>query len=400
MNVCIKPSVLSGKITAISSKSYVHRILICAAFSDKPTEIYLNVLSDDILATISCLEKMGAVIKYNKETNILKLSPISSYSAKTDIHANESGSTARFLLPVAAAVFEEVTLTGSGRLTKRPFLPMVREMRKNGVWVSSDLLPITTKGLLKSGTYSLEGDISSQYISGLLMALALTDKNGESRIILTSKLESKKYVDITIEVMKMFGKEVIEEENCYIIKGGKYISPGKVKAEGDWSNSAFWIVANALGGNIEIDGLNYQSTQGDRKITELLEAREIDASDIPDLVPILSVLALKRKGKTIIYNAKRLALKESNRLETVYKSLSALGGNIKITDDEIIIDGCGKIKGGTTEGYNDHRIIMSAAIASLMAENECIIKDAQHVNKSYPEFFDDFKKLGGNFSVI
>lgn len=400
MNVCIKPSVLSGKITAVSSKSYVHRILICAAFSDKPTEIYLNVLSDDILATISCLEKMGASITYNKNNNILSIKPILSFEKEVDIYANESGSTARFLLPVASSVFEEVHITGSGRLLERPFLSLVREMRKNGVEVSSDLLPITTKGLLKSGTFYLEGNISSQYISGLLMALSLTERGEESKIILTSELESKKYVDITIEVMKMFGKDVIVEENCYIIKGGKYISPGKIKAEGDWSNSAFWIVANALGSNISLEGLNYKSTQGDRKIIDILNDTEIDASEIPDLVPILSVLALKRLGKTRIYNAKRLKLKESNRLETIYKSLTALGGNVEITDDEVIINGSGSISGGTTCGYSDHRIIMAAAIASLIAENECIIEGAESVNKSYPEFFEDFKKLGGDVSVL
>jgi len=400
MNVCIKPSKLSGRIDAISSKSFAHRILICSAFSDSPTEIFVNTLSEDIIATIDCITAMGATTSYNEEEKILTVTPISKQAKNVTMCANESGSTARFLLPVASAVFESVTLKGKGRLVERPFLSLVREMQKNGTKCSSDLLPITTNGLLKSGDFFLEGNISSQYLSGLLMALPLVLDGGISTITLTSPLESKKYVDITIEVMKKFGIEIKQEENKYIIEPKKYISPKKIYTEGDWSNGAFWIVANATGSNIELSGLNSESVQGDRKITELLESTEIDAKDIPDLVPILSVLALKRKGRTRIYNAERLKLKESNRLETVCKALCALGGDLKENGSEIIINGTGTLKGGTTLGYNDHRIIMSCAIASTFCENDCIIEGAESVRKSYPEFFDDFKKLGGIVDVL
>ena len=400
MNVCIKPSKLSGRIDAISSKSFAHRILICAAFSGTPTEIFINTLSEDIIATIDCITAMGATTSYNEEAKVLTVTPISKHVKNVTMCANESGSTARFLLPVAAAVFENVTLEGKGRLVERPFLPLVREMQKNGTKCSADLLPITTNGLLKSGEYFLEGNISSQYLSGLLMALPLVSDGGTSTITLTSPLESKKYVDITLEVMKEFGVAVSVEENKYIIEAKKYISPKKIYTEGDWSNGAFWIVASAIGSNIELSGLNPDSVQGDRKIVELLEATEIDAKDIPDLVPILSVLALKRKGRTRIYNAERLKLKESNRLETVCKALSALGGDLTENGSEIIINGTGTLKGGTTFGYIDHRIIMSCAIASTFCENDCIIEGAESVRKSYPEFFDDFKKLGGIVDVL
>ena len=200
--------------------------------------------------------------------------------------------------------------------------------------------------------------------------------------------------------MKNFGVEVAVKDNKYIIKAGKYTSPKKIYTEGDWSNGAFWIVANATGSDISLSGLNNESVQGDRKITELLEATEIDATDIPDLVPILSVLALKRKGRTRIYNAERIKLKESNRLETVCKALSALGGDISENGSEIIINGTGTLTGGTTPGFADHRIIMSAAIASTFAENKCIIEGAESVRKSYPGFFEDFNRLGGIADVL
>lgn len=400
MNISITPSKLKGNINAISSKSFAHRILICAAFSDSPTEIFVNTMSDDIVATIDCIKAMGASAIYDKSEKKLTVNPIVKKSDTVCMCANESGSTARFLLPVAAAVFGSVTLTGKGRLVERPFLPLVREMQKNGCDCDRTLLPITTKGLLKSGEYFLEGNISSQYLSGLLMALPLVSDKGTSTITLTSPLESKNYIDITLEVMKTFGVDVMVDKNKYIVKSGKYISPEKIQVEADWSNGAFWIVANAVGADIRLSGLNEKSVQGDRKIAELLEATEIDAKDVPDLVPILSVLALKRKGKTRIYNAERLKLKESNRLETVCKSLSALGGDLYENGSEIIINGTGSIKGGTTSGYADHRIIMAAAIASTFSENECIILGAESVNKSYPEFFDDFKKLGGSVNVL
>lgn len=400
MNICIKPSTLKGNIDAISSKSFAHRILICAAFADGPTEIFVNTMSDDIVATIDCIKAMGASASYSIAEKKLTVTPVVKVSDTVSMCANESGSTARFLLPVAAAVFENVTLEGKGRLVERPFLPLVREMKKNGCSCDRDLLPITTSGLLKSGEYFLEGNISSQYLSGLLMALPLVSDGGTSTITLTSPLESKNYIDITLEVMKNFGAHVTVEDNKYTVKAGKYVSPKEIRTEADWSNGAFWIVANAVGSHISLNGLNPKSVQGDRKITELLEATEIDAKDVPDLVPILSVLALKRKGRTRIYNAERLKLKESNRLETVCKSLSALGGDLYENGSEIIINGCGTLKGGTTSGFADHRIIMAAAIASTFSENECVIEGAESVRKSYPEFFDDFKKLGGVFDVL
>lgn len=301
------------------------------------------------------------------------------------------------MLPVAAALSDSVVLNGSGRLPERPFEALVREMRKNGVKVSSDYIPIKTSGRLMSGTFELEGNVSSQYITGLLLALPLV---GGGKIRLLSPLESKPYVDITAEVLKEFGINVREVQDGYIVPGAEYISPSVIRAEGDWSNAAFWIAANEICGNVRVCGLKYDSIQGDRKITELLKADEIDAGNIPDLVPVLSVLALSKKGVTVIRNAGRLRLKESDRLNAVETSLNAFGGDVRVEGDSLIINGKGRIKGGRASGFSDHRIIMSLAIASLLAEGDCIIEGAESVKKSYPNFFDEFNRLGGKAYVI
>lgn len=398
MNVKITPRKLCGNIDIISSKTYAHRILIAAALSDRPTKIFVNTMSEDIRATMDCIISMGAGAIYEKDKNLIQVSPIKNVPEKIELNAEESGSTARFMLPVAAALSKSVFLDGCGRLPQRPFLPLVREMRKNGVEVSSDHIPIQTDGKLKNGIFEIEGNISSQYITGLLMALPRL--SGDSEIRLTTPLESKAYVDITIEVLKIFGIEIETTNEGYIVRRGKYKSPGEIKVEGDWSNAAFFIVADKMGGNIYVDGLKEDSLQGDKKIMELLDATEIDAGDIPDLVPILSVLALSRCGTTRIYNASRLRLKESDRLKAIEKSLTDFGGDVKVEDDSVIINGKGKIKGGRASGFSDHRIIMSLAIASLIAEDECIIEGAESVAKSYPNFFEEFKRLGGAIDVI
>ena len=394
MKVTITPTKLGGRVDAIASKSFAHRIMIAAALADKPTKIFLNTTSEDIEATKNCLLSMGA--KIDAGEGFIKITPI-TYAQDVILDCNESGSTARFLLPVAASVCEGFKMHGRGRLPKRPMTPLISQMRLNGVKISADNIPLEVTGKMSGGKFEIPGDISSQYITGLLFALP--NCSTKSEIVLKSPLESSAYVDITIDVLKKFGVKIIRTDNSFIIKPQKFISPDEITVEGDWSNSAFWIVANEICGNIFVDGLNLNSLQGDMNILKAKDLTQIDASQIPDLVPILAVLACAKKGRTVIYNAERLRIKESDRLETVRKSLSSLGALIEETADGLIINGTGSLKGGECESFNDHRIAMSCAIASCICENEVIIKDAQAVNKSYPKFFEDFIKLGGKIII-
>ncbi len=394
MKVTITPQKLCGRVDAIASKSFAHRIMIAAALSDKPTKINLNTTSEDIEATKKCLLSMGAKIEEGE--GFIKIAPI-TYAKDIVLDCNESGSTARFLLPVAATVCERFKMCAKGRLPERPMTPLVSQMRMHGVGVNSDNMPFEVVGKMSGGRFEIPGDISSQYITGLLFALPNCEEKSE--IVLTTPLQSAAYVDITIEVLKKFGVKIKKTDNSFIVEPQKFISPGEITVEGDWSNSAFWVVANEICENVFVDGLNYESLQGDMKILQIKNSTMIDASEIPDLVPILAVLACARKGKTVIYNAARLRIKESDRLETVRKSLSALGADIEETVDGLIINGTVGLTGGECESFNDHRIAMSCAIASCICKNEVIIKDAQAVNKSYPKFFEDFVKLGGKIII-
>ena len=394
MKVTITPAKLCGKIDAIASKSFAHRIMIAAALADKPTKINLNTTSEDIEATKKCLLSMGAKIEEGE--GFIIISPV-TYAKNAVLDCNESGSTARFLLPVAATVCDSFKMFGSGRLPQRPMTPLISQMKLHDVKINSDKMPLEAIGKLSGGKFEIPGDISSQYITGLLLALPQCAERSE--IILTSPLQSKAYVDITIGVLKQFGIEVLKTENSFIIEHQKFISPDEITVEGDWSNSAFWIIANEICGNVLVDGLNYNSLQGDMNILKAKALTRIDASEIPDLVPILAVLACARKGKTVICNAERLRIKESDRLETVRKSLSSLGADIEETANGLIINGTGNLKGGECESFNDHRIAMSCAIASCICKNEVIIKDAHAVNKSYPKFFGDFESLGGKIVI-
>lgn len=395
MNVTIKPTKLSGTVNAVSSKSDGHRKIIAAALSDGETEIIMNNFCDDIEATLCAVRNLGG--DFEKTQNGVLIKPLPEKMDKVCLDFSESGSTARFLLPVATAFCEKGEFTGSGRLPERPFFELTNALRKNGVKVSSDSLPIKTEGLLKSGIFELSGNVSSQYVTGLLFALLRLSK--KSIIRLTSPLMSAPYVDMTLDVLKDFGVFIEAQENEYKVKPQKLVSPKKLTAEGDWSAAAFWIVADKICQNIKVDGLNKKSHQGDRRITEILDETEIDAKDIPDLVPALAVLAASRKETTRIFGAGRLRTKESDRLYAMTKCINDLGGRAEETDDGIIIYGSGGLNGGKVDSFSDHRIAMAAAIASLICENDVEILGAQCVKKSYPKFFEDFKMLGGNISV-
>lgn len=419
MDIIIKPSSLSGKTEAIGSKSDIHRLLICAAVANEKTEIDGIFFSNDVFATLSCINALGAKTVINQ--NSCTVYPIEKSTECPIIDCGESGSTLRFLLPVACAVTEKAEFVGKGRLPERPIGELITAMRSGGVKFSEEKLPLKTEGKLRAGKYYIPGNISSQYISGLLMALSTVE--GENEIILTSKTESVGYINMTLSTLSIFGADIKEEEGRYIVKGkNRLISPKKIRVDGDWSNAAFFLAAGAIGDKIEIDGLNINSLQGDKEIIEILQrfgadikeengtitvskgklcGCRIDLSDIPDMLPALAVVAAFAEGDTVFTGAARLRLKESDRLATVHKMITDLGGKATEFEDGLTVHGTNRgLTGGKTDGANDHRIVMAAAIAAAFCKEETVITGCQAVNKSYPTFFDDMKKLGGKADVI
>ncbi len=386
MIATVTPAVLRGSIESIASKSYAHRIIIAAALADKPTRIYCNGISKDILDTVAAVNALGA--KVFIDGNVICVEPITKASDEATIEITESGTTARLILPIACALYEKGTLTGKGSLIKRPFKPLCDSISEQGISFSGNYLPISFEGKMKAGEYKISGSESSQYISALLYALPLL--KAESKVTLTSPLASEGYVDITLDVLGQFGITGGYESNgCE-----RYTSPENITVEGDWSNAAFWLCAG-----VDVKGLNYNSCQRDRLFDSVKDLDEIDAEHIPDLVPILSVYAAGKNKTTRIYNVSRLRIKESDRIQSVYDMITSLGGDIEVDDNEIVIRGKGYLSGGTVNSYNDHRIVMSAAIASVICKSKVVIRGCEAVNKSYPDFFKDFNSLGGKADV-
>ena len=416
MDIQITPARLSGTLEAVSSKSYAHRLLVCAGLSDKPTRIMLNSLSDDICATIRCLTTMGCSIESADGALFVEpfINPEKDSAPLFD--CGESGATARFLLPLAAHLFNRFSMTGSGRLPGRPFAPLCKTLAAAGCSFDSEALPLAGKGKIQPGKFAIAGNISSQYISGLLFTLPLLD--ADSSIELSSPLESADYVNMTIETQRLFGITINKCESGFEIKGKqRYQSPGETVTEGDWSNAAFFMCMGALGGKITLNGLSLESAQGDRAVIDILRqfganvnaytvtggklrGISIDAAQIPDLVPALAVTASAAAGETRIFNAQRLRLKESDRLQSVFDLLSRLGADIRIAEDGLIIRGKEQLDGGIVDSAGDHRIVMAAATASCICKNPVTIRGAEAVNKSYPSFFEHFRALGGNVYVI
>lgn len=396
---------LKGTVEAIASKSDAHRALICASFADAPCNLKISTTSKDIEATADVLRAFGADIECTD--NLYKVNPINSKSLKCTADCNESGSTLRFLLPVAAAVGGEVLFIGKGRLPNRPMTELCKTLQDNGIsfeQTSENYLPLKLSGKLTGKDFILPGNISSQYISGLLFACAIA--NGGT-IRLSSKLESSSYVEITRHVLKKFGIQTEKTDNCYtVLENQRLISPASYTVEGDWSCSAFWLCAEFMGSHISVTNLDTNSPQGDKAAVEILKLFEsskecsIDCSDIPDLVPPLAIAACSRKSITHFTNAARLRLKESDRIESVANMINNLGGKIETKKDSLTIYGTGSLNGGKVLSQNDHRIVMAAAIASTISKTPVTIEGAEAVQKSYPSFFQDFKKLGGNFNVI
>lgn len=382
-------------IEIIPSKSDAHRALICAALSEKPCQVVCTQTSEDIEATKKCLESLSCRQK--------------------EMYCGESGSTLRFLLPVMGALNYSADFYPEGRLPQRPLTPLYEELVAHGCRLSPQgSVPFTIEGKLLPGEFFLPGNVSSQYISGLLFALPLLE--GDSKITIAGDLESRGYVDLTLGVLKKFRIDITETEDGFLVKGNqRYVGPETYTVEGDWSNGTFWLVAGALlDGGISAKGLSLDSLQGDKEIINLLKAfgaevtigdsdiqvnkkplagMTIDASLIPDMVPALATLALTAKGKTTIINAGRLRIKESDRLATITTVLNALGAEIEELPDGLIIPE-GKLKGGIVDSHGDHRIAMMAAIASLICEAPVILTGSEAVNKSYPGFFDDLRRLG------
>lgn len=420
MNIRLKPCRFCGEVTAISSKSDAHRLLIASALSDRPTSISCNARSADITATVNCLNSLGADIKF--VDGGISVKPIKEKRKSAVLDCNESGSTIRFLLPVAAALGTNTEFTGGGRLPERPLSPLREQMEAHGVVFSPiNVFPVKISGEMVSGEFTIKGNISSQFITGLLFALPLL--NGNSVINVIPPVESRPYIDMTLNTLKKFGITVTEENNSFFIPGGqKYASPCTVESEGDWSNSAFFLTAGAVSGSVTVTGLDVSSVQGDKQILTILKEMgaeitveqgsitvkkgdlhgiNIDARNIPDLVPIISVAAAAaNNGKTVITGAERLKIKESDRLTAVYESLKALGVDISKTDDGLVINKTGIVGGGAVSGYNDHRMVMALSVLSAVSSDDIILRGAEAVNKSYPNFFEDFSSLGGSYNVI
>ncbi len=405
MDIRIEPSQLRGTVDIPASKSCAHRALISAALAEGISVISGVSMSKDIEATIGAMTALGA--EFSVDGTTVTVSGISSRMDKAVIDCNESGSTLRFVIPIAAALGTDSRFIGRGRLPQRPIDIYTRALGKNGVKFLTETMPYDITGTLKGGIFEIEGNVSSQFVTGLLFALPLLEGNSEIR--LTSHLESRPYVDITIDILRRFGITVESSENGFRIVGGQKYKPYDYRVEGDYSQAAFFYVANALGSEVNIANLVPDSVQGDRKILEILNETcyngsigcyRADCSDIPDLVPILAVLGAFGSGESVIYNAQRLRIKESDRLVTTAAMLNELGGDVAVTEDGLIIRPTGRMHGGTIDSAGDHRIVMAAAIAATKTDGAVIIRGAEAAEKSYPDFFKDYIHLGGKANVI
>lgn len=414
MNLTITPQLLTGTVSVVSSKSLSHRYVIAAGLS-LGKSVITNVLdSDDLDATKLALSKLGVTFNGREIIgNQLKL-----ISSTIDCH--ESGSTLRFMIPIALLQEKKVRFIGSGRLQDRPldvYFEIFDEKKIDYKKPLNQSLPLEVKGPLKPGYFKLRGDISSQFLTGLLFALPLLED--DSIIELSTPLESRGYVDLTLDVLTQFGIHILVVDQFFYIKGNQKYKPLIASVEGDFSQAAFWMVAGLIGQTIKISSINPRSKQGDAEIIEIIkqmhgsityhafqneyqidpsktDGMTIDLSQIPDLGPILMVLAALSKGTTKFINASRLRIKESDRLDAMYQTLKKFGVNIVISDDEAIIEGRDTLKGNQEfDTFGDHRIAMAIAIAAIRADGEVTIMNADVVKKSYPDFYKVYQSVGG-----
>lgn len=415
MTVEIKGGPLTGAIPAVPSKSDMHRVLICSAFADEKTRIIVRGdLPDDAEATVRSLSALGA--KIERAGDRLTVTPVFRIPESAVLHVGESGSTFRFLVPVAAALGVTADFLTEGRLGDRPMEPLTDALAEHGAkFLRTDDGGFRVGGKLSGGEYSIRADVSSQFITGILFALVLS---GGGKVRLLGKAESAGYIEMTLDTLSRFGIKT-EYKDGVISVSGALRSPGEIPVDGDWSGSAFWLCAGAAGGGITVTGLSESSRQGDRAVVDILRRMGavvsigdgavtvsggdlhgigIDASDVPDLVPPIAALASISKGETVIRGASRLRIKESNRLEALVSSLGALGADIKETGDGLSIHGKEKLPGGRADAFADHRIAMAVAVASVRS-GKVTLTGAESISKSYPGFWDDFKRLGGGLTV-
>ena len=428
MKVKIKPKKLGGTIPIPPSKSYSHRAIIAAALAtsnkDKEVSRIDNLkYSVDITTTTEIMENWGANIEIGEDFEIIKgnsgiVNPKDEYT-----QCNESGSTIRFLIPIGLSNNNKIVFDGKGKLVERPLDSYYKIFDEQGIKYSNNngWLPLNVDGQLKPGKYEIEGNISSQYITGLLYALPLL--NGDSELKINKTLESKGYIDLTLEILEMSGIKVVNNNyKSFFIKGNQKYNPFDYVIEGDYSQVAFWIVAGILGSEIKCLHVKKESLQGDREIIEIVQrmganveifddyiivkpsqtyGTVIDISQCPDIGPILTVLAALSKGETKIINAERLRIKESDRITSIKTELNKLGANVEEVGDSLVINGVERLTGSAElSAWNDHRIAMSLAIASIKCDGEIVIDEAESVKKSYPHFWEDFKKMGGDVEKI
>lgn len=417
-NVLINPGRLAGTVTIPPSKSMCHRAVICAGLSRGTSNIGNVIFSQDIEATLNAMDSLGVDI--SRGQNTINIKGNGSLEIKNNvINCNESGSTLRFLIPIAAVTGKKVEFTGQGRLIDRPLAQYYEIFEEQNIKYANEngKLPLKIEGRLSPGEYRIKGNVSSQFISGLLFALPLLE--GDSKIIITTPLESKPYVELTIQMLKYFSINI--ENNEYkeiIIKGNQKYIAADYSVEGDFSQAAFWLAAGTLGADVACMGLNINSLQGDKVIMNIIEqmggkiliendrvqalpsqtnGRVIDVSQCPDIVPVLAALAALSNGTTEIINAGRLRIKESDRLRAISCELNKIGADVEERPEGLIIKGKKTLRGGLVSSWNDHRIAMALAIASVKCTEPVIIKDADCVKKSYPGFWEDFQRLGGTF---
>ncbi|MFI3229079.1 MAG: 3-phosphoshikimate 1-carboxyvinyltransferase [Bacillota bacterium] len=412
MDISIKPTALKGEVTVPASKTYAHRMLIAAALADKPTKIMGKFSAKDIVVTIEAIKAIGARVE-ECDGGII-VSPIEKVvKGRAIIDACESGSTLRFMLPVVASIGARTTFFGQGRLGSRPLLDIITTLKQGGISCSGDRLPLTISGKLEGNVHRIDGSLSSQYITGLMLAEGAKDSGG--KIIVEGKKVSAAYINNTIEVLKMFGVDTQTEEYGYNLSGNGYKSPSICKVPSDWSSAAFFAVAGAINGDIKLEGLSYPSSQADSAIIGFLRdmgahiticdnsvtvkksdlrGLECSITDCPDLAPVLAVAMACASGNSVIRDVKRLRIKESDRLQAIINMLANLGIASKTDGDNLYITG-GRLIGGNVDGCNDHRMVMAGVVAGSVAGGTTVVCDSEACAKSYADFVEDFMAIGG-----
>ena len=404
MNLKIFPSKANGEIYAPPSKSLSHRALICGALSSesKLTNVYGSHRSVDVGTTLNCLMHLGAdICVHGERVTIGNFNPLNPNTDMT-LDCNESGSTLRFLIPLCLLCNKKITLTGAPRLFERPLTVYEDICREQGIMFEKNLNSLTLCGKLKSGSYRVRGDISSQFITGLLFALPLLD--GISILEITGKFESASYVDLTLQTLSAFGIKITRNANRFVILGNQKYKNSQFAVESDCSNAAFLEAFNYLGGNVRVMGINPNTLQGDYIFYDYFERLKkgrptLDIGQCPDLAPVLMAVAADNNGATLI-NTARLKIKESDRGTAMADELARFGVGVTVKENEIEVR-CG-IAPPTSDilSHNDHRIVMAAAAAAVRSGEKIIINGAEAVAKSYPRFFEDFAELGGKADVI